>query len=458
MTQEDLQNILLTGEGHHIEFKRSINSDLSKEITAFANADGGKIFIGITDQNTVFGTDVSNDTRSRILDVARECDPSITVSVEVFESILIVDVPESKNKPHRCSTGFYIRQGSNAVKLTTAEVIGFIQSEGRVRFDEMVFKERPYAEVLDHDILKKYRLYSFIPNQISDEQLLINLGVLIHASGVNQFNNAGILFFAKEPGRYLPHSNVACVAYRGQSKVNILDKKVFDGSILDNIEKALSFLGRHLNLVYDINDSRRKEIPEVPDVVLREAVVNAFAHRDYFEKGSQILIEVFDNRVEITSPGGLVKGLTAKDLGKRTLSRNPLIASLLDRAGYVERLGSGIPRMREGLAKAGLPPPEFEFDSFFSVILRRFDVRAEIKHLLPFRGVQGDRVSYIVLSIQKEEFSVKSVASALQVTSRTIRNDLDTLVKLGWLTASGSTKGRTYTLSNLSKNMLDKIS
>ena len=89
MTQEDLQNILLTGEGHHIEFKRSINSDLSKEITAFANADGGKIFIGITDQNTVFGTDVSNDTRSRILDVARECDPSITVSVEVFESILI---------------------------------------------------------------------------------------------------------------------------------------------------------------------------------------------------------------------------------------------------------------------------------------------------------------------------------------------------------------------------------
>jgi ATP-dependent DNA helicase RecG len=392
------------------------------------------------------------------MDIARECDPSIRISVEAFDNIIIIDVPQSKNKPHRCTAGFYVRQGANAVKLTTAEIVGFIQSEGKVRFDEMSVEAGPYTEILDPAILRKFRLYSFVPEQVSDEQLLLNLGVVVHRNGIEQFNNAGILFFVNDPVRYLPQSAVVCVAYKGQSKVQILDKKIFEGSVFDNIEKALSFLGRHLNLGYDIKDSRRKEVSEIPDVVLREAVVNAIAHRDYFEKGAQVLIEIYANRIEITNPGGLVKGLTAKDLGKKTLSRNPLITSLLDRAGYVERLGSGIPRMKEGLANAGLPPPEFEFDNFFSVTLRRFDVQAEIKRLLPFRGVQGNRVSYIILSIQQNDFTVESAATVLQVTPRTVRNDLDTLSKLGWLTASGNTKARTYALTSISKNMLDKIS
>ena len=141
---------------------------------------------------------------------------------------------------------------------------------------------------------------------------------------------------------------------------------------LANIEATLKFLRQNLPLRYEITGrSRRREILQVPEAALREAVVNAVAHRDYFERGANVMVEIFDDRVEISNPGGLVKGLTPENFGKRSVLRNPNIASLLHRSGYVEKMGTGVSRMREILKQAKLPPPEFEFNSFFTVTFRR---------------------------------------------------------------------------------------
>src|SRR5690606_23063376 len=126
---------------------------------------------------------------------------------------------------------------------------------------------------------------------------------------------------------------------------DIIDRKTFDLDIITNIEETIAFLKRHLNLAYTIREARREEQLEIPEVVLREAVVNAVTHRDYFEKGADVMVEIFDNRVEMSNPGGLPKGLKEEDFGTKTLARNPLIASLLSRARYIEKLGTGVPRI-----------------------------------------------------------------------------------------------------------------
>jgi ATP-dependent DNA helicase RecG len=113
--------------------------------------------------------------------------------------------------------------------------------------------------------------------------------------------------------------------------------------------------------------TRRQEILELPEVALREAMVNAVCHRDYNEAGAHVMVEIFDDRVEIYNPGGLPKGLPPQDFGRHSVCRNPNIAALLLRCDYIEKMGTGIERIRAALAKADCPPVKIRFDSMFTL-------------------------------------------------------------------------------------------
>lgn len=369
MTQHELDTVIQSGEGYKIEFKRNVNSDLSKEFVAFANGSGGRIFIGIEDDGSVAGVIVDNSLKSKVEMMARDCDPSIPVSLDVSDTVLIIHVLEGKNKPYRCTGGFYLRNGASSVKLSTEEIREFFAAEGKVHFDEMP-SSLIYPVAASGETIKKYMELSGISGSVNQKELLVNLGVL-DTSDPARINNTGILFFTQHPVQHIPQSAVTCVAYKGNSKVDVLDKKTFELDLISNIDEAINFLKRHLNLSYEIKTKKRVEKLEIPEVVLREAIVNAVAHRDYFEKGATVMVEIFDDRVEISNPGGLPKGLKTEDFGKRTLARNPLIASLLHRAGYIEKLGTGVPRIKEGMMEAELPEPKFEFDTFFVITLKR---------------------------------------------------------------------------------------
>jgi ATP-dependent DNA helicase RecG len=128
---------------------------------------------------------------------------------------------------------------------------------------------------------------------------------------------------------------------------------------------------KHLNIRSEIRGVNRQDIYEIPLDALREAVVNAIVHRDYAIKGTSIYVRVFDDRVEIENPGGLPSGVTMQSLGKSSVRRNPIIADLFHRMGKVERMGSGIDRMRDLMRDAGLKEPVFETDNFFRVIFYR---------------------------------------------------------------------------------------
>ncbi|MCK9565264.1 MAG: hypothetical protein M0Q43_04375 [Methanothrix sp.] len=139
-----------------------------------------------------------------------------------------------------------------------------------------------------------------------------------------------------------------------------------------NIDGAMNFLKRYIAVRYEMTgEARRREVPELPYDALRDAIINAVAHRDYFERGANVMVEVYDNRIEISNPGGLPRGLSPESFGKRSVLRNPKIAGMLHRADYIEKMGTGIRKMQRLMSEAGLAPLEFTFTSFFTVTFKK---------------------------------------------------------------------------------------
>ncbi|MDR3243631.1 MAG: putative DNA binding domain-containing protein [Elusimicrobiota bacterium] len=370
---ENLDVILAEGESFCVEFKESPDKTLASEACAFANLSGGKILIGIDDKGNIIGTDISNAARSQIQDTINKIKPHLDVSISAHKNIIEIIVPEGKNKPYSCPQGFYIRSGPNSQKLERDDIIEFLQMEGKNKYDDIVrenllvkdnFNKNFYA-----DFLKKAGISDVLPF----ESVLINLNCAVKTqTGVLVYTNAGALFFRDNSAdMFFEHAEVVCALYKGKHKANILDVKELKGSIVENIDNAILFLKRHLNLRYEIKTIRRKNILEIPEDALREAVINAVCHRDYFETGARVMVEIYDDRVEIVNPGGAPKGITKENFGQLSITRNPTIASMLHRIRYIERMGTGIMRMRQAMENAELDIPKFDFESFFKISFKR---------------------------------------------------------------------------------------
>jgi len=386
MDEKELGFILHEGEGLKVEFKEGFDSKtLAKEMVAFANSEGGRIFIGINDKGEINGIEITNKLKSEILSVARNCDPHINIELEILDKmskclitapfmvwntlsiqksstnqttlfkvwwcidflILIVNVIEGLNKPYRCATGFFLRQGSNSQKLSTEEIRDFFNKEGKILFDDSInnnfsFKNG-FSKLKFDDFIKRAGL----SRTISDEAILKNLGVLTETG---KFRNAGVLFFCDNVERFFRHVIITCVLYKGTDKTFIIDRKDFHSDIYSNYNDTMNFMRKNLKLIYRIEGfGPRKEILEIPDDALKEVVLNAIAHRDYNEKGANIQVDIFDDRVEISNPRGLI--IKESEFGKISRTRNPLIFNLLQRLDLIEKVGSGIGRIRDAMAK-----------------------------------------------------------------------------------------------------------
>jgi hypothetical protein len=165
---------------------------------------------------------------------------------------------------------------------------------------------------------------------------------------------------------------IRCLAIEGDSKTQIIDDKVFGGPLMKQYQQAMQWLKGKLSIRYEIEGGGpRKEVWEVPETALKEAITNALCHRDYYDKGAKITIEVFKDRVEISNPGGLTSAISPSDFGTRSHSRNPLIFGLFVRIRMVEQVGSGIGRIKDQMKEAKLPQPEFKTDGMFTVVLHR---------------------------------------------------------------------------------------
>ncbi|MDR0523153.1 MAG: putative DNA binding domain-containing protein [Candidatus Methanoplasma sp.] len=368
----DLEVVLSEGESHTAEFKRSPDKSLASEACAFANASGGRIFIGVGDGGEIVGTDTGNAARSKIQDTVNKIDPPLDIRMDVCGNMIVLTVPEGRDKPYCCPSGFYMRFGPNSQKLDRNAIFSFLNDEGLTHYDDIVRRDLPVSDRFDEAAYKRYLKLADIDESLGREPILVNLGAAERAGGELFFTNAGALFFRKNgEDMALRHANVVCALYKGTDKVHILDAKVLDGDVVSNIDDAVIFLKKHLRLRFVIKTLRREEILELPEDALREAVVNAACHRDYFERGANVMVEVFDDRVEITNPGGACKGITAENFGSISIARNPVVAAMLHRISYIEKMGTGIRRIRDTARAAGVAEPEFELTGFFKTTFRR---------------------------------------------------------------------------------------
>lgn len=185
MKKEELNFILQEGEGQFVEFKENFDSKaIIKEIVAFANAKGGRIFLGIDDRGEIKGINIINFLKSQIMDLARKCDPPIKANLFSHENILIINVPEGNNKPYSCSQGFYLRNGPSSEKMKRDEILEFSINEGKIKFDEQINENFKWLKPED------FGKYSRARNQIIAELLSKTDYVEKLGTGINRIKNA----------------------------------------------------------------------------------------------------------------------------------------------------------------------------------------------------------------------------------------------------------------------------
>ena len=366
MKQTDLDILLREGEGFMLEYKESFSPSLAPDLTAFANSSGGKILLGVSDDGKVVGVRDSNQLRAQIQDIARNFDPPIKILVETVGKVMVITIRESENKPVQCREGFFWRQGASTQKLSRDEIRDFFRSEGAIRFDLAICPKFRYPEDFDREKFNAWISQSRITPRRKIDDVLVNIEVAERSGKHLVFRNAGVLFFAKDVRHFFPQAYITCLLAKGIDKVDILDRKDFAGGLVSDIEESLRFIERNTRIGYRIEKLRREDVPEYPMRALREAITNAVMHRDYFEVGANVFVEIYADRVEISNPGGLPKGLTREELGTRSVRRNPLIADLLHRIALIEKAGTGIRRMIEDAKKHKCPEPKFKVDGFFT--------------------------------------------------------------------------------------------
>ena len=376
ITADDIKMMARRGESYNVDFKVTVPQkvrDITQEVCSFANAAGGYVLIGIDDKGSIKGVSLDNAKRSSIQNSIGEISPALHCELYPVEvdgkEVWVIDVPAGRLVPYFFGGSVFLREGPNSQKITNAEEIReLFQRAEKIYYDSIPQKKYDIFDHLDNNIIKIFRREAHISNNVDDKQLLVNLQAFTENEEVRR---GAILFFDRHPEELFFHAVVRCTQFKGTDKLHIIDDKTFVGPLYFQYEQALSWIMDKMRLEYVIKGTgSRVEKWELPLEVFREALVNALAHRDYYEQGAFTTVDLFDDRIEISNPGGLLP-LVAKHFGRRSLSRNPYIFSLFMRMNLVEHVGSGIGRMKELMLNAGLPEPEYETEGMFTVTLRR---------------------------------------------------------------------------------------
>ena len=408
MTKTELLEIIQNGENSGVEFKRDdVQPDsLAKEMAALLNLEGGYIILGVEDDGTVIGLTKSHkEAEEWVINVARN---NIQLSVIPYwehiqwdegKSIGIITLPsDSPDKPYKAKKGSawttYIRVGSTSREATREEEARLYQASGIMRYDR---KPVPGSEFKDLDLRRLQNYFREIRKQecpsIEDkdmedwQKLLINTEFMVESHTRPIPTVGGILLFGRSPNRYLPQSGISAVAYPGKEKdyaslervqirgpitpLYASSREVLETGI---VEQAIEFVRHNTSVEAWIDERgvRQDRWKDYPLESVREAIVNAIVHRDYTITVMDIEISIFNDRLEVISPGRLPNTVTVEKIkaGYRA-TRNELIKEVLRDYRFIEASGLGVPRkiIRGMLEHNGKYPDLIEEENRFIVRL-----------------------------------------------------------------------------------------
>lgn len=420
----------LDRESKTIEYKRELSSNFSgliKTCVGFANSAGGKIIIGVEDK-TLAIQGVSEKELAHALEafgaaVYEAVSPALIPEVYSQrmndKELIVIEVSRGSASPYFIKAqgskkGVYVRVGSTTRVASEEHIAELLSVQNRVSYDSEASKET--IESLDQNLLQE--AYGKSPSQnllLTEKVLTKSIGKQVTAT------NAAVLAFGTRPQDTISECGIICSRFKGDEGREIIETQDIDGPISEQISRAMFFLERHLERDYKLRDNRLKGETIIPKLALREAVVNATIHRKY-QVPARSKIAVFDNRVEIFSPGGLPGLITIKNLGDGSSHlRNPILAKFARRIRLAEKLGSGVRAMFDACAKSNIAPPEFLEDGDYVKVV--FSMKKVKK---PSTGL--DQVVQELLS-EQESIRVRDISERTTASRNTITNLLNKLTK-----------------------------
>ncbi|MCL8017688.1 ATP-binding protein [Streptomyces sp. AS02] len=496
MQPEDLSGLLATlrsldTDTSTIEAKRArggLPAKMWETLSAFSNAQGGVILFGV-DEKSGFSVTGVEDPGAMELALAKICsdsmEPPVRPLIQTFsiegEKVVVAEIPamSTGQKPcfyrgQGCYGGSYIRVGDNDRKLTDYEVNLLLSGRGQPKDDERVVEEASMDD-LDPVIYQQFiagqrrqRPRAF--RERSDEQLLSMMKVVKIQDGRPVPTVAGLLAMGTYPQEFFPQLNLTFVVYPstqmgapGSHGERFLDNASLDGPISEMVSSALLRLQRNMRRRSIISGIARQDVWEYPETALREAIVNALAHRDLSQGslGTPAQIEMYPDRLVIRNPGGLFGPVNVADLPTSHVSsaRNQALLKLMefvqlpDGGSVCEARGSGISSMIYALRAAGMGIPEFEDNvSSFSVTFPNASLLDEetVKWLgsLGEAGLTESQILALARMRNGESLNNNSYRSHLGVDSRVATAELRDLVDRGVAEQSGTRRWATYTLAS----------
>ncbi|MCD6381955.1 MAG: putative DNA binding domain-containing protein, partial [Candidatus Aenigmarchaeota archaeon] len=350
---------MILKESQKVELKKSLSQlgDALKAICAFLNHKGGKIYFGVDNKGKIIGLQVTDKTLKKISQqIHSRIKPETTPEIKEIniegKTIIEVKIPEGTNKPYFLNGIAYKRVGTENRPIPPDELKKIILEQKQTRWDEEICEKATIKDIDEkavRDFLekaKRERNYETQPG-LKLENILEKLGLMID----NKLTNAAILFFGKNPQKFLPQAEVRCARFKGNDVTSpFIDMKIISGRLTEQIEKAEEFVLFNIKKAAWVEPgvTKRVEKFEYPPEAIREAIVNAICHRDYNSSGN-VQIRIFDEKMEIWNPGTLPEGITVESLKKQHLSkpRNRSIARLLFLTKHIEQWGSGTNKMVE---------------------------------------------------------------------------------------------------------------
>ncbi len=325
-----------------------------KSVSAFANTLGGSLIFGVSNEGQIEGLENPDRDAEKISEIIKtRLSPipefKLRFHNEDGKILIIVDVFKGEETPYYYSGDgvleAYVRMGNESVKVTATELKRLVLRGKNTSYDSQISNYR----VEDFAFSKLRERYKKWTGNSFDDKDLVSFGL---ADERGYLTNAGALIADESPVRW---SRLFCTRWNGLNKsggvVDALDDAEYEGSVISLIDNGEAFIKRNAKMMWRKTANSREEMPEYVERSYHEALVNALAHRDYLVNGSEVHIDIYDNRMEIYSPGGMPDGSVIQDRNPLTVPstrRNPVLADIFNRLGYMERKGSGFGKILSG--------------------------------------------------------------------------------------------------------------
>jgi len=466
MDIKELKELVSSGESETVEFKKSTGQlrRAAETLCGMLNGSGGRVLIGVTPEGRILGQTISDKTIREVAEELQKFEPpafvaQVRVNIADNKEVLLLEaIPHPESRPYAFNGRPYQRSGSTTSIMPQATYQRLLheRAHSHIRWENQAASDYDIADLDSEEILRTVRLGiasgrlpestgSSIPDILERLRLLRD----------GRPNQASVVLFGSRFMPDYPQCQLRLARFRGVNKSEFLDQRQLEGHAFHLLEEAMLFLRRHLPVAGRIIPGlfEREDEPLFPLEALREALVNAFCHRDYAIVGGAVSLAVYDDRLEIWSDGALPFNLTPEDLKKDHASRprNPIIAQVFYLRGMIERWGRGTQKIVELCVKAGHPEPEFG-EQAGSVWVRFLPSGYIAPHRVAHDLTERQRGLLQILA-QQGPAPLREIRKRLSEppSDRMIQEDLAHLRRLDLVESKGRGRGAVYCLRKVNE-------